>query len=114
MDTNTVSASNVNKTVVTEIKLDTSLQHEVKIVKTKPKKATKVLGKLGRKPTAVTEIVTADWTIADLEKANPTVKSPTIRAFVARNVEAGRYVVTGTRNTGGRGKPANIYNLKKA
>lgn len=104
MDTNTVSSNNVNATVVTEVKA-VRVNNAVKL---------KVSSKLGRKPTAVTEIVTADWTIADLEKVNPTVKSPTIRAFVARNVESGRYVVTGTRNSGGRGKPANIYNIKKA
>lgn len=102
MDTNTVS-SNVNtNTVVTEVKA-------VQTIKTK---AVKTPGKLGRKPTAVTEITGKSFTVADLEAANPTVKSPTIRAFVARNVASGRYEVVATQKTGGRGKPANIYRVK--
>ena len=103
MDTNTVSSNVTNTaTVVTEVKA-------VKTVKTK---ATKVPGKLGRKPTAVTEITGKDFTVADLVAANPSVKEPTIRAFVARNVESGRYVVTSTLKSGGRGKPANVYTVK--
>lgn len=102
MDTNTVSSSNVNtNTVVTEVKA-------VKTIKTK---AVKTPGKLGRKPTAVVEITGKDFTVADLESANANVKSPTIRAFVARNVASGRYDVIGTQKTGGRGKPANIYRV---
>lgn len=103
METNTVSSNvNTNTVAVTEVKA-------VKSVKTK---VTKVPGKLGRKPTAVAEITNDEFTIADLEKANANVKSPTIRAFVARNVASGRYEVVATRKSGGRGKPANVYRVK--
>ena len=74
----------------------------------------KTPGKLGRKPTAVTEITTLDFTIVDLSNFNPTVKSPTVRAFVARNLASGRYTIVGTFKSGGRGKPANIYRIKNA
>lgn len=74
----------------------------------------KTSGKLGRKPTAVTEITTKDFTIVDLSNANSTVKSPTVRAFVARNLASGRYTIVGTFKSGGRGKPANIYRVKNA
>ena len=73
----------------------------------------KTPGKLGRKPTAVTEITTKDFTIVDLGNANSTVKSPTVRAFVARNLASGRYTIVGTFKSGGRGKPANIYRINK-
>lgn len=65
--------------------------------------------KLGRKPIVITEILDRKFSIVDLEKLNPTVKSPTIRAFVARKVSGGRYIVDSTLKSGGRGKPANIY-----
>lgn len=71
----------------------------------------KTPGKLGRKPTAVTEITDKDFTIVDLSNTNSTVKSPTIRAFVARHVATNRYTVVGTFKSGGRGKPANIYRI---
>lgn len=100
METNTVSSNvNTNTVAVTEVKA-------VKSVKTK------VPGKLGRKPTTVAEITNDEFTIVDLEKANANVKSPTIRAFVARNVASGRYEVVATRKSGGRGKPANVYRVK--
>lgn len=98
---NTVTATdntvNTNTVAVTEVK-----------VKTK----TKATGKLGRKPTAVNEITGKNFTVADLVAANPSVKEPTIRAFVARNVESGRYTVVSTIKSGGRGKPANVYTTK--
>lgn len=91
MDTNTVT----NNTVVTQV---------TTVAKTAPK--------LGRKATAVTEITNKDFTIETLVAANPNVKPPTIRAFVARNVASGRYTVVGSHKSGGRGKPANIYRIK--
>ena len=65
--------------------------------------------KLGRKPTPMIEISGKDFTIVDLEQVNPNVKSPTIRAFVTRQLIAGAYTIAGTYKSGGRGKPANIY-----
>jgi|TARA_R110000868_G_scaffold7148_2_gene39260 hypothetical protein len=104
MDTNTISSNTVNTNTVAVT--------EVKAVKSVKAGVTKTPGKLGRKPTVVSEITGKDFIIADLEKANANVKSPTIRAFVARNVASGRYVVVATQKTGGRGKPANIYRVK--
>jgi hypothetical protein len=95
MDTNTVSD---NKTATTTVVT------EVKAVKTP-----KTPGKLGRKATPINELAGKRFTIEDLVNANPTVKPPTIRAFVARSVAAGRYEVVGKDHNGGRGKPANIY-----
>lgn len=96
---NTVTATdntvNTNTVAVTEVKVKT-----------------KATGKLGRKPTAVNEITGKNFTVADLVAANPSVKEPTIRAFVARNVESGRYSVVSTIKSGGRGKPANVYTAK--
>ena len=74
----------------------------------------KTPGKLGRKPTAVTEITNRDFTIVDISNTNRSVKSPTIRAFVARHLQSGRYTVVGTFKSGGRGKPANVYRIKTA
>lgn len=86
MDTNTVA----NNTVVTKVT---------------------TVAKIGRKATVVNEITDKDFTIETLVAANPNVKPPTVRAFVARNVESGRYSVVGSHKTGGRGKPANLYRI---
>lgn len=66
---------------------------------------------LGRTPFAINEILDKKFSIMDLEQLNPTVKSPTIRAFVARKVRLGKYIVDSTFKRGGRGKPANIYRI---
>lgn len=99
MDTNTVSnTKTANTTVVTE----------VTAVKT-PKST----GKLGRKATPIVEFpVGTKFTIEKLVEHNPTVKPPTVRASVARNVANGRYEVVGKEHNGGRGKPANVYVVK--
>ena len=63
----------------------------------------------GRKATNVQEILDKDFTIVDLVKINTSVKSPTIRAFVTRNVTTGRYTKVGTvKATGKRGKLALV------
>lgn len=93
--TNTVTSTPTTTTVVTTTRVA----------------KTRTPAKLGRKPINITETSDGKFSIVDLEKLNPTVKSPTIRAFVARNVSTGRYVVDSTLKTGGRGKPANIYRL---
>lgn len=66
----------------------------------------------GRKATSVQEILDKDFTIVDLVKINTSVKSPTIRAFVTRNVTSGRYTKVGTiKATGKRGKPALVFRV---
>lgn len=66
----------------------------------------------GRKATSVQEILDKDFTIVDLVKINTSVKSPTIRAFVTRNVTTGRYTKVGTvKATGKRGKPALVFRV---
>lgn len=66
----------------------------------------------GRKATNVQEILDKDFTIIDLVKINSSVKSPTIRAFVTRNVTNGRYTKVGTvKETGKRGKPALVFRV---
>jgi hypothetical protein len=67
----------------------------------------------GRKPTNVTEITDKEFTIVDLVNINASVKSPTIRAFVTRNVESGRYAKVGTIKAGKRGKPATLFRLNQ-
>jgi hypothetical protein len=67
----------------------------------------------GRKPTNVIEILDKEFTIVDLVNINSTVKSPTIRIFVTRNVESGRYTKVGTIKGGKRGKPATLFRLNK-
>lgn len=99
METNTVTANTATTT-----NTETVATTKVKVKNTNTK--------LGRKPTAINEISDKDFTIADLEKLNPNVKPPTIRASVARKVAAGAYAITGTLKSGGRGKPANIYRKK--
>lgn len=102
MEANTIAAATtVTQTIITTVKANKSV-------------VPKTPGKLGRRPTPVTEITTKDFTIVDLGNANSTVKSPTIRAFVARHLASGRYAVVGTAKSGGRGKPANIYRIKNA
>ena len=53
------------------------------------------------------------FTIVELVAINSSVKSPTIRAFVTRNVESGRYAKVGTIKYGKRGKPATLFRLNK-
>lgn len=66
----------------------------------------------GRKATNVQEILDKDFTIVDLVKINASVKSPTIRAFVTRNVTSGRYTKVGTvKEAGKRGKPALVFRV---
>lgn len=65
----------------------------------------------GRKATNVTEILDKEFTIVDLVNINSSVKSPTIRAFVTRNLESGRYTKVGTLKGGKRGKPASLFRL---
>lgn len=66
----------------------------------------------GRKAINVQEILDKDFTIVDLVKINTSVKSPTIRAFVTRNVTSGRYTKLGTiKETGKRGKPALVFRV---
>lgn len=67
----------------------------------------------GRKATNVTEILDKEFTIVDLVNINSSVKSPTIRAFVTRNLESGRYTKVGTLKGGKRGKPASLFRLNK-
>jgi hypothetical protein len=67
----------------------------------------------GRKATNVTEILDKEFTIVELVAINSSVKSPTIRAFVTRNVESGRYTKVGTIKGGKRGKPATLFRLNK-
>jgi hypothetical protein len=67
----------------------------------------------GRKPTNVIEILDKEFTIVDLVNINSAVKSPTIRMFVTRNVESGRYTKVGTIKGGKRGKPATLFRLNK-
>jgi hypothetical protein len=100
-DTNTVTETATN--------VATTEQVATTQVKTKATKSKATGAKLGRKPTAVNEITGKDFIIADLEAANTAVKAPTLRAFVARKVDAGEYTIVGTQKSGGRGKPANIY-----
>lgn len=102
MDSNTTTTA----MPVTPIIISTVNAHKSVIPKTP--------GKLGRKPMAVTEITNRDFTILDISNTNRTVKSPTIRAFVARHLQSGRYSVVGTFKSGGRGKPANVYRIKTA
>lgn len=65
--------------------------------------------KTGRKPTQLNEITDRSFTVVDLIKVNTNVKAPTVRMHVKRNVEQGRYVVTGTLKNGKRGKPSITY-----
>jgi len=77
-------------------------------------KPTKSKNKLGRKPFFIEEITTKEFSVSDLIKLNSNIKKPTIRAFIARNVMSGRYILIGTeKNKSGRGKPLNIYKLNK-
>lgn len=70
--------------------------------------------KLGRKPLKIKEIENNSFSVVDLINLNSSIKVPTIRAYVARNVSSGRYILIGSKKTGGRGKPANIYKLNKS
>jgi len=70
--------------------------------------------KLGRKPFIIKEIENNSFSVVDLINLNSSIKVPTIRAHVARNVSSGRYILIGSKKTGGRGKPANIYKLNKS
>lgn len=72
-----------------------------------------VTKRTGRKATNVTEILDKEFTIVDLVNINTSVKSPTIRAFVTRNLESGRYAKVGTLKGGKRGKPASLFRLNK-
>ena len=65
--------------------------------------------KTGRKATVVNEITDRNFTIVDLVNINSTVKAPTIRMHVKRSVSAGRYKISGSQNTGKRGKPSLVY-----
>ena len=65
--------------------------------------------KPGRKATTVNEIADHNFTIVDLININLNVKVPTIRTHVTRNVNAGRYKITGSQKTGNRGKPSIVY-----
>ena len=80
---------------------------------TTPVATTKRTGRTGRKATNVTEILDKEFTIVELVAINSSVKSPTIRAFVTRNVESGRYTKVGTIKGGKRGKPATLFRLNK-
>jgi len=93
METNTIE-NNTNTTIITTT-----------LVKASGKK-------LGRKPTSITEILDKEFTITELVKVNPSVVTPTVRAFITRNVEAGRYILVRTQKNGGRGKPSNVYQAK--
>jgi hypothetical protein len=48
------------------------------------------------------------FTLNDLKSLNPTVKSPTVTAFVNRKRASGEYVAVGTKSAG-RGKPSIVY-----
>ena len=65
--------------------------------------------KRSRKATTVNEIADHNFTIVDLININLNVKVPTIRTHVTRNVNAGRYKITGSQKTGNRGKPSIVY-----
>jgi hypothetical protein len=65
--------------------------------------------KTGRKPAELKEITDRNFTIRDLESINTNVKSPTVRMYVKRNLQSGRYIVAGTLKSGGRGKPSTTY-----
>lgn len=80
---------------------------------TTPVATTKRTKRTGRKPTNVIEILDKEFTIVDLVNINSSVKSPTIRTFVTRNVESGRYAKIGTIKGGKRGKPATLFRLNK-
>ena len=67
--------------------------------------------KSGRKATQVNEITDRNFTIVDLININTTVKVPTLRMHVKRNVKVGRYVPSGTIKSGKRGKPSIVYTL---
>lgn len=69
----------------------------------------KETNKTGRKPTQLNEITDRTFTVVDLVNINQNVKVPTIRMHVKRNLEAGRYVATGTLKSGKRGKPSVLY-----
>jgi hypothetical protein len=65
--------------------------------------------KTGRKPTQLNEITDRAFTVVDLINLNTNVKALTVRMYVKRNVEQGRYVITGTFKSGKRGKPSTTY-----
>lgn len=67
--------------------------------------------KTGRKSQEVKEITDRQFTIVDLVKINTEVKAPTLRQYVKRNVDAGRFVLVGSVKTGKRGKPSNLYTI---
>lgn len=96
----------MNDVIETLDKVTTVIKTQVKTVKQKRK--------LGRKPFKIKEIEDNSFSVVDLINLNSSVKAPTIRAYVARNVSSGRYVLVGSKKTGGRGKPANIYKINKS
>jgi hypothetical protein len=65
--------------------------------------------KTGRKAITVVEITDRNFTIVDLSNLNSTVKTPTLRMHVKRNLANGRYTVAGSQKTGKRGKPSTVY-----
>lgn len=67
----------------------------------------------GRKSIQYKEIIDRDFTIADLLQLNVDVKSPSIRSYVKKNLNDGRYVIVGSYKSGNRGKPAIKYSVAK-
>jgi len=66
-----------------------------------------------RKSNQYSEIVDKDFTIADLLQLNSNVKSQSIRSYVKKNLNNGRYVIVGSFKTGKRGKPSIKYAVSK-
>jgi hypothetical protein len=67
----------------------------------------------GRKSIQYKEIIDREFTIADLLQLNVDVKAPSIRSYVKKNIQIGRYVIVGSYKTGKRGKPSFKYSISK-
>jgi len=64
----------------------------------------------------VVEVTGTDtFTLNDLKSLNPTIKVPTLTAYLNKQRKVGRYVSVGKQKlTGGRGKPTNVYKIDKS
>ena len=64
----------------------------------------------------VVEVTDKDtFTLNDLKSLNPTIKVPTLTAYLNKQRKIGRYVSVGKQKlTVGRGKPTNVYKMDKS
>jgi hypothetical protein len=105
----TATATATATTVATDTATVTTTDATETVVNINPVKVRKT-GKVGRPSFMIKIPSNKSFTVKDLEKANPNVKSVTIRAHVIRALSTGKITkLVKTVKTGKKGKPANRF-----